>query len=386
MKSPTGSKHAKSTTGGYGGVGCELEFRFAIPIKSKLKAKYGVDSIPAMVIDVRYASDHDENSATLPEHYEYYIHYLKMNRRNDAWLKYEDLSETCDYLSSSSRKRPISDNEEEDSSDHEGLDKEALKAHNAMTRVKNINVVWFGEESVKAWYFSPLPPEFNDVVYFCQFCLTPFCVDVDLAWHSKRCEQTHPPGDEIYRDTQISVFEVDGYFAKNYCENLCYLAKLFLDHKTLQWDVEPFHFYVLCEIDERGAHLAGYFSKEKVSVEGHNVACILTLPHKQRRGYGKFLIGLSYELTLREKKFGSPETPLSDLGRVSYQAYWALKIISILKDRTDAICLNELVNLTGIRAADVQKTLEDLGIMKYFNGQYFFFFFDEHVKKCLRYY
>ncbi len=44
-------------------------------------------------------------------------------------------------------------------------------------------------------------------------------------------------------------------------QNLCYLAKLFLDHKTLYYDVDLFLFYVLCECDERGAHVVGYFSK-----------------------------------------------------------------------------------------------------------------------------
>jgi len=39
------------------------------------------------------------------------------------------------------------------------------------------------------------------------------------------------------------------------------LAKLFLDHKTLYFDVEPFLFYILCEVDKVGAHLVGYFSK-----------------------------------------------------------------------------------------------------------------------------
>lgn len=44
---------------------------------------------------------------------------------------------------------------------------------------------------------------------------------------------------------------------------LCLLAKLFLDHKTLYYDVEPFLFYVLTAWDKKGAHLVGYFSKEK---------------------------------------------------------------------------------------------------------------------------
>lgn len=36
--------------------------------------------------------------------------------------------------------------------------------------------------------------------------------------------------------------------------------------------------------DELGCHLVGYFSKEKESAEGYNVACILTLPNHQRKG------------------------------------------------------------------------------------------------------
>ncbi len=43
-----------------------------------------------------------------------------------------------------------------------------------------------------------------------------------------------------------------------YCQCLCLLAKLFLDHKTLYYDVDPFLFYVLCEADGQGGHsLAG---------------------------------------------------------------------------------------------------------------------------------
>ena len=53
----------------------------------------------------------------------------------------------------------------------------------------------------------------------------------------------------------MSVFEVDGYIHKLYCQNLCLLAKLFLDHKTLYFDVEPFMFHVLTEVDKYGCHL-----------------------------------------------------------------------------------------------------------------------------------
>ena len=46
-----------------------------------------------------------------------------------------------------------------------------------------------------------------------------------------------------------------------YCQNLCLLAKLFLDHKTLYYDVEPFLFYAMTENDSTGCHILGYFSK-----------------------------------------------------------------------------------------------------------------------------
>ena len=48
-------------------------------------------------------------------------------------------------------------------------------------------------------------------------------------------------------DPTIAVFEVDGNKHKIYCQSLCLLSKLFLDHKTLYYDVDQFLFYVLCE-------------------------------------------------------------------------------------------------------------------------------------------
>ncbi|KAF7247249.1 Histone acetyltransferase KAT6B [Varanus komodoensis] len=95
---------------------------------------------------------------------------------------------------------------------------------------------------------------------------------------------------EMFKQAQELAMEVDGNMSKIYCQNLCLLAKLFLDHKTLYYDVEPFLFYVLTKNDEKGCHLIGYFSKEKLCQQKYNVSCIMIMPQYQRQGFGRFLI------------------------------------------------------------------------------------------------
>lgn len=171
-----------------------------------------------------------------------------------------------------------------------------------------------------------------------------------------------------------TVFEVDGFPERTYCQNLCYIAKLFLDHKTLYFDVDPFLFYVLCEVDNRGFHPVGYYSKEKYSDVGYNLACILTFPSHQRKGYGRFLIAFSYELSKKEEKVGSPEKPMSDLGQQAYKPYWASTIVDFLLNQSGgapSMSIMDISKLTSIMAEDIVFTLNQLGILKIINGVYF---------------
>ncbi|CAM9167933.1 unnamed protein product [Lampetra planeri] len=229
------------------------------------------------------------------------------------------------------------------------------------------SVIEFGKFEIQTWYSSPYPQEYSRLpkLYLCEFCLRYMKSRSILYQHMKKCSWFHPPANEIYRKDDVSVFEVDGNVSTIYCQNLCLLAKLFLDHKTLYYDVEPFLFYVLTQNDSKGCHLVGYFSKEKHCQQKYNVSCIMILPQYQRKGYGRFLIDFSYLLSKREGQPGSPEKPLSDLGRLSYMAYWRSEVLECLHEVRDRqITIRQLSRLTGICPQDITTTLHSLNMLE----------------------
>lgn len=236
-----------------------------------------------------------------------------------------------------------------------------------ISRVRNLGRVQMGQHEMEPWYFSPYPVEYTEeeMVYICEFCLSYFGRRRPFERHRAKCTLLHPPGNEIYRDDHISFFEIDGRRQRTWCRNLCLLSKLFLDHKTLYYDVDPFLFYCMTTRDHHGCHLVGYFSKEKESAEGYNVACILTLPQYQRKGFGKLLIAFSYELSKREGKLGSPEKPLSDLGLLGYRAYWQETIVDVLTDGRAEVNVEELGALSAMTTNDVLHTLQNLNMLRY---------------------
>lgn len=253
------------------------------------------------------------------------------------------------------------------------------RRHEELSRVKNIDYVELGRHVLECWYFSPYPAELINTngpttVYLCEFCLDWHIDRACLKRHCQKCQIRCPPGTEIARQGNLSLFELDGHKQKNWTRRLCLLSKLFLDHKTLFYDVDPFLYYVLTENDSVGSHLIGYFSKEKDSADGYNVACILTLPQYQRRGYGRLLIEISYELSRREGKVGSPEKPLSDLGLLGYLSYWSEVLVSILLEAVDScqeVSIDSMSKRTGFTTADIQLTLQYLDVIRYNKGQHF---------------
>ena len=275
-------------------------------------------------------------------------------------------------------------------------EKAALEVHKKPRKVSGpasqIECINFGGFEIDTWYAAPYPEEYscNRVLYICEFCLK-YMNSEYVAWrHKMKCSAKCPPGDEIYRDGSISMFEVDGRKHPVYCQNLCLLAKLFLGSKTLYYDVEPFLFYVMTEYNEYGCHLVGYFSKEKRPTSQNNVSCILTLPIHQRKGYGNLLIDFSYLLTRVEEKTGSPEKPLSDMGLVSYRNYWRLVLCYQLrptKGSKEPVSITDLSDRTGMTADDIVSALEGLRalvrdpITKSYAIRLDYDFMDEYIKK-----
>lgn len=252
-----------------------------------------------------------------------------------------------------------------------------LQSSNSKSQIKKIV---FRNYEIDTWYTAPYPEEYSrcKTLYICEHCLKYMNSNLSYQRHLlKNCNfsNNHPPGIEIYRDfeSKVAIWEVDGRKNINYCQNLCLLAKLFLNSKTLYYDVEPFIFYILTEIDDLNPstyHFVGYFSKEKLNNSDYNVSCIITLPIYQRKGYGNFLIDFSYLLSRNEFKSGTPEKPLSDLGLISYKNYWktsiAYKLFELYqtylskKNSKISLSIQLLSKLTGMTPSDVVVGLEQL--------------------------
>jgi hypothetical protein len=166
-----------------------------------------------------------------PDQFEYYLHFKGYNKRLDCWRPLSAL----DLDTVVPPQGVDSETESEEGEGHEMYDAETWQSHNELTRVKNVDRMEMGRYEMETWYWSPLPPEFSGVrkLYVCEYDLAFFKRRDQMLRHLQKVRVQHPPGMEIYRHNGISMFEVDGTKAQIYCENLCYIAKLFLDHKSL---------------------------------------------------------------------------------------------------------------------------------------------------------
>ncbi|CRG85651.1 Histone acetyltransferase KAT6B [Talaromyces islandicus] len=241
---------------------------------------------------------------------------------------------------------------------------------------RGVKRVVLGDISFQTWYHSIYPEELVNK-------------QTDVL-----C-QASPPGTKIYEHGGYAVWEIDGEDQKLFAQNLSLFAKLFLDHKSVFFDVTSFLYYVLTFVDPKDPqnyYVLGYFSKEKLSWDPNNLACILIFPPYQHKQLGKLLMGVSYKLSAWEWEgglIGGPERPLSEMGYRSYMRFWAERIARYFllgppggdpdnfvqqkqmvakaaKKRLprERMTVREIGLATGMLAEDVITTLKEMGVVE----------------------
>lgn len=94
----------------------------------------------------------------------------------------------------------------------------------------------------------------------------------------------------------------------------------------------------------------------------------MILPQYQNYGYGRFLIEFSYLLSKEEKSLGTPEKPLSELGKISYLNYWKYKIVNLVNDKHSQsiyeISIKDISDETSMTPADILYALNQWKIIK----------------------
>lgn len=238
-----------------------------------------------------------------------------------------------------------------------------------------------------------------------------------LHHHRARREQgleTQPVPEsafKVYESDGYTVWEIDGDKEKLYCQNLSLFGKLFLDQKSVFFDTGGFKYYVLtytppqpvvnAPTKGRGrkrsssvldddlidrSQVLGFFSKENLSWDSNNLACILIFPPFQHRQLGQLLMSVSYKLSGWEWEggvIGGPEKPLSAMGRKSYLRFWSERIARFIMGQTadadakrvfhkarkktvhprrEEMSVKEIGNRTGMLGEDVVAALTEMGI------------------------
>lgn len=244
---------------------------------------------------------------------------------------------------------------------------------------RNVRYVVLGDFLFKAWYPSYYPEELVgkevDKLYVCQWCFKYTKDIIPFLGHVESCSaMCKPPGTLIYTRAEHAIYEIDGEADQLFAQNLSLFAKLFLDNKSVFFDVVGFKYYLLIHKPRSTAkpsapqkhEIVGFFSKEKMSWDNNNLACILVFPPWQRQGLGKILMGASYELSKREGRLGGPEKPLSELGKRSYMKFWQVTVArAILGTKAKTISsVDEVARQCWSLPEDVLAALKSMNIVE----------------------
>ncbi len=97
---------------------------------------------------------------------------------------------------------------------------------------------------------------------------------------------------------------------------------------------------------------------------------------------------MSYELNKKEGKIGSPEKPLTDLGRVGYLSYWTFTVLTLIESTrksSKSLSIAEISKRTSITEDDIIETFRNLNAIKQVKGKHIISLSDSLVDQYLKY-
>ncbi|RMZ89667.1 hypothetical protein DV736_g3104, partial [Chaetothyriales sp. CBS 134916] len=313
---------------------------------------------------------------------------------------------------------------------------------------RNIDKVVLGNMLFDTWYYSPYPESLvrgpakpahdgrNGVLvngasasqikdelacprlHVCPICFRYSTKEADYVQHLVCHQEQRQNGRQlgpvpesafkVYEWDGYAVWEVDGEKERLYCQNLSLFGKLFLEQKSVFFDTGGFKYYVLTHTPTDSSPLSrararkrsvsvfdeslfktkvlGFFSKENLSWDSNNLACILIFPPFQHRQLGQLLMAVSYKLSGWEWEggtIGGPEKPLSAMGRRSYLRFWSERVARFFMSETadadqhkvfehgrkprtgyakEEMTIKEVGDRTGMLAEDVIAALNEMGV------------------------
>ncbi|KAL8967639.1 MAG: hypothetical protein Q9183_002822 [Haloplaca sp. 2 TL-2023] len=262
----------------------------------------------------------------------------------------------------------------------------------AKTAKLNVQHVVLGDLLFKTWYPSYYPEDLVgrevDRLHVCRWCfkycreLAPFLAHRIKARPVKQSTQVMTTASTKSMVKNIKCVSAYGPFdrrlkpslipSKLFSQNLSLFAKLFLDNKSIFFDVATFDYYLLVQHGPNSSlpllpsQIVGFFSKEKMSWDNNNLACILVFPPWQRKGLGKILMGISYELSRMGNRVGGPEKPLSELGRIGYLKFWEARVANAVlgMKKKSRSSVQEIADACWMLPEDVMATLKEMDILE----------------------
>ena len=143
----------------------------AIPINTHIKVKLNNEEKICKIISIR-PEPLNKNEEPLTEYsYEYYIHYIEYDKRNDHWIKRKDILNT--KINDKEIKKLKNKKEITFHNGNDGYEKQVINAHKENVKVCTIEEIVMGYYRCPTLYFSPFPEEYhnNKVIFFVNFVL-----------------------------------------------------------------------------------------------------------------------------------------------------------------------------------------------------------------------